>query len=468
MIEIRIDDKKIEANQGETVLQAALRNGIEIPHFCYHPCLSIAGNCRICMVKIKGRPGFHPSCNLPAVPGMEIENDCAEVSEVRASILQFASLNHPADCPICDKAGECRLQDYNFKYNGNPSISIEAKRRQQKFYEVNSRIILDRERCILCSRCVRFTKEISQSGMLGIVERADQSRVERLEQGAAEDHYSDNIIQSCPVGALLSRDFLYKSRVWYLEPVQSVCPGCSRGCNVMIWRRQKHWQVRALGAEKNKMAYRVSAVDNPEVNGPWICNQGFDLHHSINDARRALRPLIRGAECDAEEALDAARTLLAGAKKPAAVVSAHASNEELAAFKAALAGRVTVYTREDRKAGAGEVVEDHLLIKADKNPNSAGVEALFGKHPFDADAGHDVVLLWGDHAEYGAYGSAKIIHLATLEPDSVVLPELLIPVSTMFERSGSYTNFEGKVSRFEQVFEKPAPVQHAGDLFGRL
>ena len=468
MIQFQIDDKVIEANPGETVLQAALRNGIDIPHFCYHPCLSIAGNCRICMVKIKGRPGFHPSCNLAPAPGMEIENNCAEVDQVRKSILQFATLNHPADCPICDKAAECRLQDYNFKYAGESSPSIEPKRRQTKFYNVSERIILDRERCILCSRCVRFTKEISGSGMLGIVERADHSRVERLEGKEVEDPYSDNLVQTCPVGALLSRDFLYKSRVWYLDAVDSVCPRCSRGCSVKIWRRNKHWKVRALSQEKNQMAYRVSARENAEINGPWLCNKGFDLHHFINDAERALTPLVNGMPSSVDDAIAAAQSLLFESENQAAIVSAWGSNEELEAFKATLGSWIKVYTRQDRRPEEGEVVEDQFLIRSDKNPNSYAVQALFGVQPFDPAAGHDVVLVWGDQVDYAAFGSAKVIHLATLAPEGERKADVLIPISTMFERSGHYTNCEGKVNRFEQVFEKPESVQHAADVFGRL
>src|SRR6185369_12965915 len=156
MIEFSIDDKKIEAQPGETVLQAALRNGIDIPYLCYHPCLSIAGNCRICLVLIKGRPGFHPSCNLPVAPNMEIESDCEDVAAVRKGVMQFITLNHPVDCPVCDKAGECKLQNYHFKYNGSPSLSVDAKKHKPKFYDLNDRIMLDAERCILCSRCVRI------------------------------------------------------------------------------------------------------------------------------------------------------------------------------------------------------------------------------------------------------------------------------------------------------------------------
>jgi NADH-quinone oxidoreductase subunit G len=418
-------------------------------------------------VRIKGRPGLHPSCNLPAVQGMEIENECPEVNDARQGVMQFFTLNHPPDCPVCDKAGECKLQRYHVKYNGLPSLSIEPKKRKPKVYDLNARILLDAERCLLCSRCVRFTREISGSGLLGIVERGHHSRVERLEQNSPEDHYSDNMIESCPGGALLSRDFLYKSRVWYLEKVASVCPGCARGCSINLWRRKKEWQLRALGAEKNRMVYRVTPLENKEINGPWICNKGFDAH-KLPSRERSLVPRIAGVDATQEEALSAASQLLSEAKSPAVLVSAWASNEELAVFKATLAPRVKVYARQDAQPEAGELLEDKLLIRADKNPNSFGVAELFGATPFSAAAGHDVVLVWGDHADYDSLGGAKVIHLATLAVASERPAEVLIPISNMFERSGSYKNFEGKVNRFEQVFDKPALVLHASDVFGRL
>src|SRR6185369_11254738 len=259
-------------------------------------------------------------------------------------------------------------------------------------------------------------KEVSGSGLLGIMERGEHSRVERLEQGAVEDPYSDNLVEICPVGAILSRDFLYKSRVWYLEPVASVCPRCSRGCSVKIWRRKKQWRLRAPGAGKNQTAYRISTGANPESATPWLCNQGFDLHHVINNAERALTPLVHGTACTPQEAVAAAQRLLFDAAKPAAIVSPWGSNEELAAFKSTFGNRFTVYTAQGREPEAGEVIEDRLLIKADKSPNSHSVEALFGCHPFAADAGHDVVLVWGDRIDCTQFGTAKVIYLSTLVP----------------------------------------------------
>jgi NADH-quinone oxidoreductase subunit G len=465
MIELKIDNKQIEANEGETVLQAALRSGIEIPHFCYHPCLSIAGNCRICLVKVAGRPKLMPSCNLAVAPGMEIETNADEVVAARQAVMQFITLNHPAECGICDKAGECRLQDYHVRYGEPESISLEPKNRKPKFYDLGPRILLDAERCILCSRCVRFTQEVSGSHQLGIVERGNHARVEKLESRPFDDPYSDNVVGICPVGALLSRDFLYKSRVWYLEPVRSVCNGCARCCSTKVWRRRKHWYVRALGEEQNRVAYRVTPCENPEINGPWLCNKGFDLHKSMA-RQRVLAPMIDGRKATVDEAVAEAQRLLSAAKSPAAIVSAHGSNEELAAFREVLGARLTVYTREDYPPEAGEVVEDGLLIQADKNPNSHTVKALFGERPFDA-AGHDLVLVWGDNADYASFGSARVIHLASFDAGAE-RAAILIPISTHFEKSGSFTNCDGKVNRFEQVFDRPAQVQHAGELFGRL
>ncbi len=467
MIELKIDKKTVQANPGETVLQAALNNGIEIPHFCYHPCLSIASNCRVCLVKVDGRPKLMPSCNLAVSPGMEIETCSDEVLAARQAVMQFITLNHPGDCGICDKAGECRVQDYQVKYGDSEPISIERKHRKPKLYDLSPRISLDNERCILCSRCVRFTREVSGSHMLGIIERGSHARVARLESIAFDDPYSDNVIDICPTGALLSRDFLYKSRVWYLEPVRSVCSGCSRCCSVNVWRRKKTWHVRSLGDDKNRMAYRITPAENQDINGHWICNKGFDLHKFMG-RKRALHPQILGRDATLKEALDRAGKLLSGAVNPAAIVSAHASNEELDSFREALGASMMVYTRQDYEPTADEVLEDNFLIRADKNPNSHGVQARFACRPYDASAGHDLLLLWGDQVEYSSLGDARVIHLAFFAPQQERQADLLIPISTTFERSGTFSNFEGKLNRFEKVFDKPRLVQHAGELFGRL
>jgi NADH-quinone oxidoreductase subunit G len=472
-MEITIDDKPIEVREGEKLLQAALRHGIEIPHFCYHPNLSIAGNCRMCLVKLEGVPKLMPACNVNVAANMKVDTATPEVQRARQMVTQFLMLNHPVDCGICDKAGECRLQDYQYAYGVPRSRSSEPRKRRRKLYKLSERIQLDNERCILCSRCVRFTREISKSNMLGIVERGGGAFVDRTAVNGVDDAYSDNIIGLCPTGALLSRDFLYKSRTWFLEPVRSVCNGCARGCSVNVWRRKKEWRFQSLGEDHNREVFRITAYPNPEINGPWLCNKGFDLHKSMARAR-VLTPLLRGVPVTAERAIERARQLLAQARSPAALVSAQASTEELDAFAASLASRLgtrlKIYVRQDCSPAANEVLEDNLLIKADKNPNTFGARERFGQECFVAgqDHDHDVFLVWGEMANYSDFGKAALIHLTAFSGQSESQADVCIPLSTMFERSGTFCNFEGKRNRFEKVFNKPTLAEHAHELFARL
>ncbi len=462
-----IDSRELEVNEGESVLQAAKRFGIEIPHFCYHAKLSVAGSCRLCLVKVNNLPKLMPACNVIITPNMVIETQAEEVQRARRQVMQFIMLNHPVDCGICDKAGECTLQNYQQDYGAPQAISIDPKIRRRKLHELSPRISLDNERCILCSRCVRFTKEISGSAALGIVDRGGHSHVDRIGALPFDDPYSDNVIDICPTGALLSSEFLYKSRVWFLEPVRSVCTGCARGCSVQVWRRQKHREPRAPGMAQPNVAYRVTAFDNPQINGPWLCNKGFDLHKAMAQPR-VLAARVAGAEVPVDQALDAAHALLVAARNPAALLSAQASNEELDAFAAAFGTRLRVYAKQDDRPAEGEVVEDRFLIRADKNPNSFGVQAKFGAAPFDAAAGHDVVLVWGALDDPALLGAAKRVHLAAFEAPTLAAADVVIPISTTFERSGSFSNFEGTRNDFTAVFDKPQTVQHAANVLARI
>ncbi len=469
MPEIFINGQSVQAEKGHTVLQAALANGFFIPYFCWHPNLSIAGNCRICVVQPEGKEWVEIACNMPAAEGTRVLTDSELVREHRKMTLQFLLLNHPVDCGICDKAGECTLQDYHYTYNGDATGSVDAKVHATKYYDANSRIVLDNERCILCSRCVRFTREVSLSNGLGIKDRGDVSVVRAAEDGAFErDAYSDNVIDICPVGALLSKSFLHKARVWYLKPTASVCPGCARGCTVDIWHRKPEWQIRALDTRQNESIARVTPRENADVNGPWICNKGRDLAR-IFERPRADAPMLKAKSTTVAAAIDAARTLLASARKPVALVSSWGSNEELAAFKAAVGPRMTTFVKADMTAAPGEVVEDDLLIRADKNPNTAAARALFGSAPLAFPPGTDLVFVWGEGFNFASLPrGAKVIFLG-----SYVLPEngyadVFLPISIQTERGGSYTNFEGVVSRFEPCFRKAPNVLDAEAVFAAL
>jgi NADH-quinone oxidoreductase subunit G len=469
MPEIFINGQPVAAQDGETVLQAALRNGYYIPYFCWHKSLSIAGNCRICVVQPEGKNWVEIACNMPVSEGMRVLTDSDLVKTHRKMTLQFITLNHPVDCGICDKAGECTLQDYHYEYNGERSISNVPKVQSTKFVELSSRIVLDNERCILCSRCVRFTREISKTNAIGIKQRGDESLVRASEDGALErDAYSDNVVDICPVGALLSRRFLHQARVWYLKTTPSVCPGCARGCAVDLWHRRPEWKLNALDPKQNVSVARVTPRENQEVNGEWICNKGRDLPEILGRAR-ALAPMQKGKPVEGPAAIAAARALIEGAKKPVALVSSWGSNEELAAFSRAFAGRFQCFIKSDHQPAAGEVVEDDFLIKADKNPNTRGARQHFGDAPAQFADGTDLVLVWGEGCNFADLPrGAKVIFLnAWLAPENGHA-DVFIPVSIQTERAGHYTNFAGVVSGFEACFPKPDSVVDAEALFALL
>jgi NADH-quinone oxidoreductase subunit G len=468
-----INGQPVTAAKGQTVMQAAAANGFFIPTFCWHPHLSVSGNCRICVVEVEGEGGggswMEIACNMPVTEGMRVLTDSEPVRARRRETLQFILLNHPVDCGICDKAGECTLQDYHYEFNGLPSISTVPKVPATKYFELSSRIVLDNERCIVCSRCVRFTREISKSHALGIQNRGDSSLVRPVENHSLEsDPYSDNVIDICPVGALLSKQFLHKSRVWYLKATPSVCPGCSRGCTVDLWHRKAEWKLNALDARENTAIARVTPRENPAVNGPWICNKGRDLAQ-IFERPRAEQAMLQGKPTALAEAVAAARRLIREARRPAALVSSWGSNEELAAFKAALADRFECVVKSDRQAGPGERLEDDLLIRADKNPNMRVAQELFGSgaHLVPADA--DLVLVWGEGASFADLPrGAKVILLGSWLAPENGHADAFIPVSVQTERAGHYTNFAGVVSRFEPIVRKKEGVANAEVLFAQL
>ncbi len=477
MPEIFINGQAVQAGDDQTVMQVARANGIFIPYFCWHPNLSVPGNCRICVVEVEGEGGgsgwLDIACNMPVNKGMRVHTDSPKVLERRKATMQFVTLNHPVDCGICDKAGECTLQDYHYQYNGEPSISRDAKVHATKHYALSDRIVLDNERCILCTRCVRFTKEISKTHSLGVIDRGDHSLIRPTEDGAfAKDPYSDNVTDICPVGALLPTQFLHKARVWYLKPTPQVCPGCARGCSIDVWHRKSEWKLKALDAKQNARIDRVTPRDNPEVNGPWVCNKARDLAQHFERAR-ALQPMLKGRPVELAAALEQARQMIASARNAVALVSNWASNEELAAFAAHLAQRFACRVKTDCQPEPGEVVEDDILIRADKNPNTAGARARFQALPDDARRAFpddcDLVLVWGEGFNFGQLPpKARIVYLNSwLQPENGHA-DVFVPISVQTERSGHYTNFQGVVSAFQACFAKPAGVVDAESVFTAL
>ena len=472
MPEIFIDGRPLQARDDQTVMEVAREHDIEIPHFCWHPQLSVPGNCRVCVVEVEADGGgwCDIACNMPVSPGMRVRTDSERVRARRKETLQFVTLNHPVDCGICDKAGECTLQDYHYRYNGERSISQDAKEHATKFFALSERIVLDNERCILCTRCVRFTREVSKSHSLGVQNRGDHSLIRPVGDGRFQsDPYSDNVIDLCPVGALLSRRFLHQARVWYLQPTPSVCPGCERGCNVDLWHRKPEWQLHKVDPARNARIERVTPRENPAVNGPWICNKGRDLA-DVFGRERATQPMLHGEVVGLSHALARARALIAQARCPVALVSSWGSNEELAAFARVFGARFTSFVKSDCQPAAGETVEDALLIKPDKNPNRAGALVHFAPLPGDSRAafppGTDLVLAWGQGVDLTALpAGARLVVLGAWPQPANGRADVFLPISVQTERAGHYTNFAGVVNGFEACFAKPPGVSDAVALF---
>ncbi len=476
MLEFFIDGVAMQAEKGQTVIQAARANGVDIPHFCWHPELSVPGNCRICQVEVEqddGEPWFDIACNMPVTEGMRVLLHSEKAKKLRKDTMQFITLNHPVDCGICNKSGECTLQDYHYEHNGSASLSRDTKTHATKFFPLSDRIMLDNERCIMCTLCVRFTNEVSKSGALGVVNRGDHALIRpAADSDLNADPYSDNIIDLCPVGALLSRELLTHARVWYLQPTPSVCPGCERGCSINIWHRKHEWKLNALDPRLNTTIDRVTPLENPAVNGLWVCNKARDLA-SLFERPRAVQAMRRGAPVDLAAAIGAAADLIAAAAHPVALISSWGSNEELAACHAALGGRVPGFVKTDWLPVPGERIEDDVLIKPDKNPNRAGALAFFPTMPHESDtllpSDTDLVLVWGEGFDLSLIPEhVRIVLLDSYQRPDLSRAEVFVPISIQTERSGHYTNFAGVVTPFSACFPVQPTIAHAALVFEKI
>lgn len=470
MLEISFNGKPYQVEEGQTILEAALKCGVDIPYFCYHPCLSRPANCRICVVKVEGWNDLAPACINPVLQGMKVETNCEQVKEARKNVMQFLTLNHPVDCGVCDKSGECLLQDHHFAHNGTPSLSRDEKNHQTKYYDLSDRILLDNERCITCGRCVRFTQEISKSNALGIIKRGDQSLVRRVDEDKPFlDAYSDNIIDICPVGALLSKKFLYKDRVWFLKKTRSVCPGCDRGCNINIWSRKEEWKLHSLEHKNQKIA-RITPCINPDVNGHWVCNKARDLADHF-ERPRILKPILNGKNVSLVVALQEIKELIKCSKRIALAISSWASNEELMALKDILITNqnIETYVKDDDLPRANEISEDHILIRRNKNPNRTKAFELFGTKDFPRGENFDLVIVWGEgFSHHLLEHDTKVVQLTSYRDIITERALIVIPLSTMLERDGHYTNGLGVISPFYKVFDPLEDVLHAQDFFKKL
>src|SRR3989449_9578071 len=373
MPKLTIDGKDIEVEAGTNLIEAARRLGIEVPHYCYHPGLSIAGQCRLCMVDIEKTPRPSIACNTPAAEGMVVHTQTERVKDMRRSMMEFHLINHPLDCPVCDQAGECWLQIYYMQHGLYDPRVMDEKVHKPKAVPLGRHVMLDAERCILCSRCVRFCDEITKTGELGIFNRGDHSEIGLFPGQDLENNYSGNVVDICPVGALTDRDFRFRVRVWYLDTTKSICPGCARGCNVEVHVNRK----RPHHAEGRRVA-RLKPRFNDAVNAWWICDVGRYGFDAVDDPSR-IRFARRGdAEVELDEALNALLDALRRhtPAEIAILASPDLANEDLFALRRLIETLGIRQVAFGVPPAAPTPAPDDFLLHADRHPNTRGAETI--------------------------------------------------------------------------------------------
>jgi NADH-quinone oxidoreductase subunit G len=480
---IEIDGKKVTVPDGWNVIQAAEKLDIEVPHYCYHPGLSISGNCRMCLVEIEKMPKLQIACNTKVTEGMVVKTTSPKAKAAQTAVLEFILVNHPIDCPICDQAGECKLQDYYMDYGKHHSqIPLEAKVKKEKAVDIGPQVVLDQERCILCARCTRFLDEVTKTSELGLFARGDHTYIDLFPGKKLENPYSANVVDVCPVGALTHKDFRFKARVWYLEKVESICTKCANGCNIDIYHRRGQM-------------FRFRPRSNPDVNQYWMCDEGRLWYKELQKESRILRPVVRENDAFTPISWDQALKRVIdrvsqvkeqhGAKAIAGVVGAKATNEEAYLLTRLLQEQVGTTNVAGFSWSPADAFHDDFLIKADKNPNTRGLKALglLNGGPTAADVlnaaekGEVKVLLvfaadlsaaFAQDKLDKALGNVEVIVCDTDYSGTAEYADVLLPIATAPETDGTYTNHAGRVQRARQAFPPPGEVKTGWEALAAL
>ncbi len=483
LVTVNIDGVDIAVPKGTNVIEAAKLLQKDVPHYCYHPKLTVAGNCRMCMVEM-GMPAFDPAtkapvmdaatgkqkinwiprpqigCGTTVAPGMHIKTSSPMVKDAREGVMEFLLINHPLDCPICDQAGECKLQEQATGYGRGYSRFIEEKNVKPKRTQLGPRVTLDDERCILCSRCIRFSKEIAKDDVLGFVDRGSYSTLTCHPGKKLENNYSLNTVDICPVGALTSTDFRFKMRVWFLKQTNTIDIESSVGVNAVVWSREG-------------VIYRLTPRRNDAVNDTWMSDSGRMLYKQVAASDRLNAGVkVDGAASTLDAAINAASALLK-AGSVAVVGSGRASVEEQFLLKQ-LASAVGASASLVARTAQG----DKLLISADRNPNVRGalVTGLISALPAaqltslaaDIDAGKiKTVLSHGEDLAAAGLTPAQlakvsIIYLGTHANATSAAAKVVIPTLHTFEKAGSFVNQQFRIQKFAAAV--PGPAGSTNDL----
>ena len=463
-----MDGKAIEVAKGTTLLEAAQLLGVYIPRYCYHPKLTVSGNCRMCMVEVEKAPKLVTACSTEAAEGMVVRTDTEKVKAARRDVLEFLLINHPLDCPICDQAGECGLQDYYMEYSLKKSrFALSDKARRRKRRAVGPHLVLDNERCILCTRCVRFCAEVTKTSELDVMERADHSYIDLKEGKALDNGYTLNIADLCPVGAFTSRDFRFKARDWFLKKTPTICLGCATGCLV-----EAHHNGNTL--------YRLMPRPNAETN-TWLCDHGRMTYKTVTAGDRLSKGFIKNGMIELEPALREAASRIDEARGAVAVLGSPwlsiEDNAALARF-AMDAVKTEIYCFDFT---AEQGIKDGILVNTDPAPNTAGVNlvkaARGGLTLEDLSrrimAGQVKVVIAEARAthfikEVLKAAGPRLITFACNRGEIPAGAYATLPYASYFETPGTFVNYQGLKRRTEAAVEPPEGVKPLWALVNKL
>ncbi|MBS1903015.1 MAG: (2Fe-2S)-binding protein [Bacteroidetes bacterium] len=444
---VTIDGVQYEAQAGQTIIQVALEHGIDIPHFCWHPGLSVAGNCRMCIVDVEKIPKPSIACATTIADGMVVHTQNEKALKAREDVMEFLLINHPLDCPICDEAGQCKLQDYAFNHSRGESRFEETKNHKDKRVAFGPNVMFDGERCISCSRCIRFSQEVAEQPVLTFVQRGDHVTIQTFPGTQFDNPYSMNVIDICPVGALTSRDFRFKARPWDMSFTETVCAGCARGCSIRV------------GVRNNEIL-RLEPRPNPNVNDFWMCDPGrLETYPHVNAEDRVSGAYIRTNGSIQQVSIhDGVHAIASGLKKfkpeeIAFVASAFATLEDNYIFLEAAKQRGAKHVGYF-EAVSGE--DARLLMRADKAPNAYSL-GLLGIKPFGSDIESQIAsgkikavyALEDDffsrtHHLQHAFSKLEFFAChATNMTATVKAAHVILPAATWAEKEGVLINFEG-------------------------
>jgi NADH-quinone oxidoreductase subunit G len=479
---VLFDGRAVEVPKDVNLIEAARLAGIEIPHFCFHPRLSVVGQCRMCLVEIEGIPKIQAACTTPLKDGLSVKTTTEKVVQSRAANMEFLLINHPLDCPICDQAGECTLQDNSFGYGDQKSRYDERKRQYAGYGRtmIGPHVVADMTRCIQCTRCIRFCSEIAGTGELTFLDRGGRTLVWTHEGRELDNDWSGCAADVCPVGALTTKEFRFRSRVWYLEKTPSVCPGCNIGCNISV-------------ESKDSVVYRFLPRLNPEVNDYWLCDYGRFLSESLNQREIEKAKAREGSEvrdvivpAAVERIANEIRKTIdgSGPKGLFFLGSAHLSNEENFLLRK-IADHVSCPNRDvvvDRSRMRKIKSKTEWIAGDHAGANFAGAKDM-GLSPSEGGYGLEAVLSGeaspevifiadaafaaaaDDPEKVARLRAARFLAVAARTANALTrVADVVLPAGSLAEKEGTFTNVQGRVQRFQRAFLPKPPARAHWEL----